>query len=214
MRNAQLLLQRPDGGVGGDNGSGQQHLGLVVGGDGRQEGRVGGFDAAPKAAPEIDFPGGRGAQAVLPEIRGGAAAFRWRDVGSLAGRNLDLRVLQAGGDAKLGPGFQHAQPRDLQRVVVAPRAGDQFVQHGVVEYPPPLDQFVGRGPHPFVRSLGPLLRRLQFRLDEIRPDRAGRKQHGEQACGRAGPVNYPVSSPHHATHWPSLYRGSRVSPPS
>ena len=112
--------------------------GLSETGDGGEVSGVGRFDAALEAAPEIDFPADPGTEPQLPVTVVDAGVLGRREVGRLAAGGLRLRKLQALRDTELGPGFEHPQPGDFERVVFAACRFDQLVQDGVVEQPPPF----------------------------------------------------------------------------
>ena len=183
LRDKQLLLRGANDGVDIDHRCRQQNLGLVVGGDRGHEGRVCRFDTAPEPAPEVHLPCNADAAAERPVGVVHAAVGRRRQQGGVAAGHLHLRVLEAGGHAELGLRLQHAYARDLDAVVVAPRRLNQFVEHGVVEDLPPLDQFVRRRVQAFRRFGRPVVPDRCLGLFVVRSDgRATSQQQPEQGC--------------------------------
>ncbi len=152
-------------------------------------GGVGGFDAAPELAPEIDFPADAETDAVRRQHGVRPAARLGSRAQHRAGHLLLLRIEQAAGDRQLRARFQDAHAGRARVRVGALRLGDQRVEHRVVEVAPP---FLARRARPLTffrrqrgeRAARPVGQRRHLGPLEVRPDRGATPK--QQRGGEGG----------------------------
>ena len=109
--NGQPLLESADDHVQVRCVGGQGDQDSVVIGDGCEQSGVGGLDAAPELAPEIDLPADLNPRVVIPGVLEKGAAggvVAGARVEGAKGGLLLLRPGAADGEAQLGPGLENA----------------------------------------------------------------------------------------------------------
>jgi hypothetical protein len=137
LGNHQSRLERPDRAVEAGHLRGHQHLQVVVLGDAGEVAGVGGFDAAPKAPPEVDLPADASAGAEGHAVAVRRAVANLAEAQHLAGHLLHLRKAGAAGDAELGTRLHDSKPGGAHVRIHPLRFGDQAVENGIVEAAPP-----------------------------------------------------------------------------
>ena len=135
---AQTLFNDADRAIGGGYLRRHEHLHIVVLGNTGQVAGIGGLDAAPEFAPEINFPADIQPDAVGGERRVGSFGLMLPDPQDLAGKLLQLRIKGTAGDAQLSAGFHDAQAGGPNAGVEALRFGNQLVERWIVEIAPPV----------------------------------------------------------------------------